>query len=691
MLCLSFAPASDAEPVIEEVVVRDARINEQQSSPVLSYPRDYFVAFEPLTASDVLRRLPGVAFTGDAGEFGAPQLRGLESRYTQILVNGLPIPGSADDRSVQLDRIPSESIERIEILRSATARTYGEGIGGTINIILRDASTYQGGSVRLSGQAYKGEDVLSSFSANYGMAVADGQIAVSLLRQERLTPKDERAVISDADGVLLETANSRDNQRGREESATVSFSRALSESTTVTLHGQFGESDGGQDERFRIVNEVDGELETSQDLASSDQRRDLVSMNLNTRLANQAAVQLRLSTSGLDDDFLLTERTFDDGEPTPTLTQSVRVNDRRTNGEATFENSLGRHSLAVGGRLEYRSRNANSELAEFDDDEWTSQFESYGLRETLTAIFVEDEWLWSENTAMNLGLRVENAQLSLPNADSRNDTDLLPSAHWAHAANDTTFRLGVARTLRRPAFDERVPLIQLDTPDEGQRTVGNPQLQPESAWSYDIGVERYFSEALTTVGLNIFYRDVADRIELQEVAPDLFRPINTGSGWAAGAELDVQVSDRLLSVPGLSMSAHWTWLQSETDDPYTGESIRFNLQPRSIGTLDVSYRPPQSSWAFGLEARSQGRADTRELDEIGHIDYGTWLSAHIEKRLGESWRVRAAFINLLEQDKAENAVAFDGLQALIDNDPALRVIERERSQASLMLTLRGSF
>src|SRR3546814_12380358 len=65
-----------------------------------------------------LRRVPGVAFTSDIGESDAPQMRGLGQGFTQVLVNGRPIPGAGNDRTVFVDRIPAEIVDRIEVIRS---------------------------------------------------------------------------------------------------------------------------------------------------------------------------------------------------------------------------------------------------------------------------------------------------------------------------------------------------------------------------------------------------------------------------------------------------------------------------------------------------------------------------------------------------------------------------------------------
>lgn len=77
---------------------------------------------------DVLKRAPGVTVTGG----NVLRMRGLGAGYTQILVNGdRPPPGFS------LDTLTPDQIERIEIVKAASAEYSMQAIAGTINIILR--------------------------------------------------------------------------------------------------------------------------------------------------------------------------------------------------------------------------------------------------------------------------------------------------------------------------------------------------------------------------------------------------------------------------------------------------------------------------------------------------------------------------------------------------------------------------
>lgn len=87
------------------------------------------------TLSDVLKRQPGITVSGgNAGRGGGEiRMRGLGAGYTQILLNGEPAPPG-----FTLDSLPPSQVERIEIVRAATAEFSTQAIAGTINIVLKN-------------------------------------------------------------------------------------------------------------------------------------------------------------------------------------------------------------------------------------------------------------------------------------------------------------------------------------------------------------------------------------------------------------------------------------------------------------------------------------------------------------------------------------------------------------------------
>lgn len=215
----SAVPTNDAlespdNRTLEEIVVIGHQIYRNRTdtiAPELTFGQEFFQKFEPTSVGDSLKRVPGVAFTSDIGEYDAPALRGLGAGFTQILVNGRPIPGAGNDRSVFVDRIPAEIIDRIEIIRSPTADLDSQGIGGTINIILKDGTSLPPGVIARAGLLYfpdghdvfKGSGAISWSGRNEAETVA---WSLTVDAQQRYNPKLTRQEVFTDDSPGFENS-----------------------------------------------------------------------------------------------------------------------------------------------------------------------------------------------------------------------------------------------------------------------------------------------------------------------------------------------------------------------------------------------------------------------------------------------------------------------------------------------------
>ena len=106
----------------------------QSTAAKIIIGREEIDRFGDSDIGEVLKRLPGVTTGGAPGRRGGPRMRGLGGGYTQLLINGEPIPSG-----FSLESLPPDQVERIEILRAPTAEFGARAIAGTINIVLREA------------------------------------------------------------------------------------------------------------------------------------------------------------------------------------------------------------------------------------------------------------------------------------------------------------------------------------------------------------------------------------------------------------------------------------------------------------------------------------------------------------------------------------------------------------------------
>lgn len=115
-------------------------------------------------------------FSTSSAGVAAVDLRALGSDRTLVLVNGrryvAGIPGS---QTVDLNTIPTEFIDRIEVLTGGASSLYGsDAVAGVVNIILK--KNFQGVALDAQyGESEKGDDTNRKASITFGTTSGDGR------------------------------------------------------------------------------------------------------------------------------------------------------------------------------------------------------------------------------------------------------------------------------------------------------------------------------------------------------------------------------------------------------------------------------------------------------------------------------------------------------------------------------------
>jgi len=105
-------------------------------------------------------------------------IRGAEPRHTLILIDGQPVLGDFAKYSGagdELQRLGTENVARIEIIRGAASAKYGaDAIGGVVNVITKDAAKKAGLQLNLEGRRTKGDSDVFPY-ANFFLRADSGQ------------------------------------------------------------------------------------------------------------------------------------------------------------------------------------------------------------------------------------------------------------------------------------------------------------------------------------------------------------------------------------------------------------------------------------------------------------------------------------------------------------------------------------
>ncbi len=116
-------------------------INQQKNNFNLTnvVSADQIGKFPDSNIGDALKRINGINVQYDQGEARFGQVRGTSPDLSSVSINGNRIPSAEGDaRNVQLDLIPADMIQTIEVNKVVTADMDGDAIGGAINLVTKN-------------------------------------------------------------------------------------------------------------------------------------------------------------------------------------------------------------------------------------------------------------------------------------------------------------------------------------------------------------------------------------------------------------------------------------------------------------------------------------------------------------------------------------------------------------------------
>jgi len=147
------------------VVVTDARsgqaaaLSQQLNAPNVTniVAADQIARFPDANIGDALKRIPGFTVALDQGEARFGSIRGTEPRFNSVMVNGERVPSAEGDvRQVQLDLIPADMVQALEVNKTLTPEMDADAIGGAVNVVTRAAPS----GFRLSTTVGSGHNVI---------------------------------------------------------------------------------------------------------------------------------------------------------------------------------------------------------------------------------------------------------------------------------------------------------------------------------------------------------------------------------------------------------------------------------------------------------------------------------------------------------------------------------------------------
>ena len=146
--------------------------------------------FPDSNIGDALKRINGINVQYDMGEARFGQVRGTSADLTSVTVNGNRIPSAeGDTRNVQLDLIPADMVQTIEVSKVVTSDMDGDAIGGAINLVTKN-TPYKRVLNATAGSGYNwvADKMQLNLGLTYGDRYFDDKLGVMLAASYQNAP-----------------------------------------------------------------------------------------------------------------------------------------------------------------------------------------------------------------------------------------------------------------------------------------------------------------------------------------------------------------------------------------------------------------------------------------------------------------------------------------------------------------------
>ncbi len=620
-----------------------AQDNVGEDSTVV-YSANYFEEWAPVTAQDMMERIPGLS-SGSGGSRGGFSRGGFSrggfggfgrgrgsnrgggrgfgggNSGSEILINGKRTAGKNNSTSSQLSRITAGQVDYIEIIRGTSGELDVRGSGQVVNVVLFDQLSSSTLQYEVSAEQSEDNTISPGGSLSYSDQVGGLNIQVSartsdiysrnfskensilgdyspndIVRENRITEGGNSTLSTNLDFTINTNSSARLNAQFTDGNGDTDLDRTTIDlkvaPNTVSLQREESPND--------IENwEIGGDYEYN--TARGDRFKVLFISNGFTR--NNTRERWDLETDGsetknlfLDNGSTTRERiarssfTFD-----IFAGQDIEFGAERA--QTILDSSLalgtdsdtGTPSAAHGGLVPVVVSNANSSVEEI-------RYEPFAIH----------NWVISPRMSLESSILYETSEITQSgDVSNKRDFDFVkPKVDFRYDLTPAVQLRGtIEKVVQQLSFNDFVAATDNQDIDSDVQA-GNANLRQEWYWNYEVNSEYRIPNDIGVVSGRVFYEDWHDKIVRIDVSPsedDLQSANgNLGDGTKYGIELNSSIRMRMFNMPNLLLTGAFSAEDSKITDPFLGTDRRFLFSYRGRSNLGFRHDLPALKLNYGL-------------------------------------------------------------------------------------------
>ena len=517
----------DVESLEEvQIIAENTTVDIRLDKKIYTVGRDLTV--KGGSVSDVLDNVPSISVDVE----GNVALRGSED--VRILINGKPSGLVGLNSAEALRQLPSESIEKVEVITSPSARYDAQGSGGIINIILRRNKLLGfNGTIN----ANIGDPKSSGLSTNLNYRTGDVNIFNSTGISDRLRVGDSYTYAEYYNG---EEENSfiRDNRNWERDNQSF-FSNTglewyLDDNTSITTSFLINKVDG-----ISINDNTTLELDSSNNILnetfrleseSGDNENKEFSLNFDKRFndaGHKLVIDMQIGDNFDNENSILTQNNLNFEQVTSNETNENKLL------KADYVLPIGENrQFEAGFKVEksdlyqdYKVYSDQNNSLVLDSD----QSNIFQYKEQINAIYSQYGFKIEDKYSFLFGVRVEQTkkdiiQITTDELIKKDDTGLFPTFNFGfEISDDESITFGYSRRLRRPWSRFINPFPSKNSPTSIFR--GNPNLDPTYSNNFDFGYLKTF-ESSFSVNSSMYFQKSTNTFNF--ITQDTGETVNLG-------------------------------------------------------------------------------------------------------------------------------------------------------------------
>lgn len=661
-------------------ILASGSLHAQEESPIddstIVYEATFFDQYTPISANDMITRIPGVNLNSNNGGGG----RGLGSGG-DLLINGKRIAGKDNSANDQLQRIAADQVDRIEIIRGSSGSLDVRGASQVVNIVLKEASSRSSLSAEVSADYHHDGKVDPGTTISYGGQSGNFNYLLGVKLDPQYNAFNNAEYNYSPDLTLTKLVKEKNIRDKNTFETSVNLGYDF-ERDRIQINALV--SDGSHDSSIDRRN-FDGSnlsIVDSTEFEFTDRVEENweIGGNYEHTFANNSRFQfLFISNEEVRNNTRERFTTTNGANDKNQYLQSDQTTRERI-GQASYSWSLAdNHDMQLG--IERAQTILDTTLLLGSSSVAGDPLAAYGnlppvlsasnpgstVEEMRYETFAVHNWTLNDKMTLESTLLYEASTIDQSGTSSRSRDfgflrpkvdyryDILPSLQ---------IRGTVERQVSQLSFASFTATTNNSDPSK-DTFAGNPDLRQEDEIRYELGLQYRLPNDGGVVNTRFFYRDIDDVIGQVNISDDPTDPEsatgNLGNGKRYGVFIDTSTRLGFLGMPDALVTSGLNIFDSHVYDPIIGEDRRFNR--RGNVSLGFQHDVPAFGLNYGFNFTQEITGGEKEInvDTIEQVIRGPQLQLFISKVAFDNVTFRLESMNTLASDFCRDRYRYDGL------------------------------